>query len=510
MIMPRAFRTYQSSILFVLLVMYAQQAAWSENTCLEIWSAYTQPDHVGRVVFRNCGGDALALENVSLTAKDGHALSPLWVTIEPRSVLPGETTMISWLMSLENSDVQNPKIPVPFSELVLQINDQDFALTHPTPKLVMDYAVRDDDGQVYLYFTGSKDGLPAITQCYLDDAALEALNIIQAPEAGSVLVMGRTNAFQTAEPEVPLIRVRLVSEINEEIHLFARLFHTHHTLFRFSGSTMGKHLMVGSCLTHNEESFQKAAEKTVTSAAEHWGRIRTIKVCNIDLGQNGPFYFAALAEQNHIESQLTFPTECRNGDYIRALLNCAENTREWSTPGIFFSWIFPEDIHFEDIPSYSFPKLRAMVYANLAGGSRGLEFQRSHRDDPDGQIMRNYTRLQQEVAQLQPLLALAEPMDLVATAPPDSHVRTLLCGDQGILVFLLSRNSQTPLETKEETLTLYAPQGIEFSSQAIEIGGAATIQEVTMDDNLLSFTCKPDLATVYFIPGSLKGNNDSR
>ena len=480
-------------------------ARFADDNTLQIWSAYTQPAHIGRVVVRNHGSDAVKIENISLKRRtDSKTLSPLWVTVEPRTLLSGQVALISWFLSKEYVDVLQPEIPHAFSEQVLAINDQEFPLTELQNMAIVNYAVRDDKGHVYLYVTGSSGSIPKVNQCYLDGKILDELQVITVPKANALLIMGKLSASKLSENEVPLLTIKIIANTSTEIRGFARLFNIHNTFFRSSANFMSPHNLVGTCLTHREKSYSISAEKTIKEAMEQWGKVRTIKFCVPDLANNGPFYFAGLAEQNHIEPQLAYPEACDKGNYITELLGSAENTNKWSVPGIFFTWIFAEDIHFKYIPSYSFPKLRAMIYSLLAGGSRGFEFQRLVRDDLNGNVGRNYALIQQEVSQLQSLVAISEPMDLVATAPPDSHVRTLLCGDQGILVFLLSKNSQPPLEAKEETLSLYAPRGIEFSSQAIEIGGAATIQEVTKDNNLLSFTSKPDLATVYFIPGKLE------
>ncbi|MGI6139351.1 MAG: hypothetical protein ACOYI9_09975 [Candidatus Hydrogenedentales bacterium] len=507
---PVPLRVHIPNILFVLGVVFAHGKAWTEDSSFDLWAAYTQPAHVGRVVLRNRGNDTLSLEKVWLTRTDGHVLSPFWMTVEPRRVPPGAATLISWFMAVAPGDALNPEIPTPFSDQVLHINRQEFRLRDAVSSITADYAVRDDDGSVYLYLKSSHDALPVIVGCDLGDTALERLKCVEVPQARTVLVIGQTDNFRNTKEEVPLIPVRLVSEAGAETRLFARLFHRRHTAIHAGVSLLGTHRMVGTCLTHCEDAWGQAVEKTIINATDHWGELRTIKFCNLDLAVGGPFFFAPLAEQNHIEPQLTFSDACRDGDYIGTLLNSAAHTKEWSAPGIFFSWIFPEDIHYPHRPAYSFPKLRAMIYSLLAGGSRGLEFQRLYHDDPDGDVGRNYIRLQEEIAPLEPLLAISEPVDLTAAAPSRVHVRTLLCGDRGILVFLLSRNSQPSLEAKEETVTLYAPFGIEVSAQAIEIGGALSRQKVRRDNNLLSYTCITDLATVHFIPASSKGRHDIR
>ncbi len=467
----------------------------AESPPFELWAAYTQPSHIGRVVLRNCGDRKQTLDTVALLSGDGKECSPLWLTVEPRQIEPGAVALVSWFIP---TDMINPlqfESDGLLGSCCLRVNERNYTCNIVEPSPLISYAVQDDEGRIYLYLKGGALPLPLVTQCFLNGVSVGAPQTILCPEACSMLLVVSTPQFKMTSIEVPLITVQLQLESGEEIRLFTRLFHTRHTLIR----EVETHMTVGRCLTHKEGTWREAGKKAVENAAAHLGELRTIKFCNMDLSSHGPFYFASLAEQNHIEPQLAYPQQCRNGDYIAALLESAERTRAWSEPGIFFSWIFPADIHDGTIPRYSFPKLRAMVYAVLAGGSQGIEFHEIRRDDSEGETKRNYLRLQKEVAMLQPLLAVSEPVNLVHSSSQEVLVRTLLCGDQGILVFLFSREGRPSLEMREYPIVLQAPKGLPLTSSAIEIGGDAGIHEVQYTDGKLSFVCRDNLASVFFI-----------
>ena len=82
-------------------------------------------------------------------------------------------------------------------------------------------------------------------------------------------------------------------------------------------------------------------------------------------------------------------------------------------------------------------EVRFLVYSAVASGAKGLGYRGTLTDDP---LYRSaFVRLNKELRQLEPLLLIGEPIEGATTTNGAYAVKSLLCGDQALLVTVFDR-----------------------------------------------------------------------
>lgn len=400
----------------------------------EIVAAYQFPQNVCKVLVRNSATEAL-----DLTAANMHVQPcpqpAVWTMAEPDVLQPGET---SWVTALFPQSIPSEgRIPARIDAGGLQMA---FSVA-AQPRLVVTYCVRAvDEETAYVFVLNQTSSDCTLDAVDIDGAPVVLKNPVEIPAGKKRLLYGNWRMGSLNEFEVPQVVVRLTPVNEEPVQVGARLFKTSHTVIRAGGNTRA----TIECLSHSHGSPLAAASAAIAAAAEKRRTLRTIKFCNHDILANAADTFAQIVERNHIEPQLAYSDKCASSEYAHTLLECVERTRRATQPGITFAWVFPSDIHDVTSPPYGITRLRAMIYAMLAGGAKGLELFPPRFDDPNGRYAQANNRLLEDIALLQPLIAVSEAVDLLESKEPENFfIRTLLCGDKGILLFVLPYNDRT-------------------------------------------------------------------
>ncbi len=490
------------SKLFVSI--FALHVAVLAQAGVEVVAAYQFPVDVCRLIVRNAGNETLALDNLAIKTASGEILPVLWSMAEPDSVPAGEYSFIGYM----------PTTPLPKEETtqqVLAIGSQEIAFTlERQPSLAICYSVYAPEvRKIYLYVINNAPDACEITAATVNGVSVALARIGAIPGGKKGLVYGQCDLPRSDDFEVPPARVRLTPAQGKPVESFARLFRPEHTVVR----TLESGADCITCLTHQYETPEKAALEAISVAKEQRRLLRTIKFCNMDLGAKGPAHFAQIMERNHIEPQLTYAEACASATYVPILLNAMEESKCASEPGISYAWVFPSDIHSLSQPPFGVSRLRNMIYALVAGGSKGIELFPPKFDDPGGAHARANARLLEEIASLRELLAISEPVDLWETHEPARMpvhntgdgflIRTILCGDKGVLLFVLPKNDPPEISAPRATVSLRQP-GYPLGNEAFEVGGAAKALPLQHSDNDRASLDVPleSHAQVFLIPPS--------
>jgi len=441
----------------MLLLSCSLLLGGAAESSVEIPYAYQFPSSVCKVLVVNRGPSPLDLVEPQLIsgATDGRAA--LWTMAEPDVVPPGE---MAWITGLWN-------LPLPAQgEIPLRLlwaeNETSFT-AQAVPRLIVTYCVLAEE-TAYIYVLNRRASDCSISAADVDDAPVALSEPVEVPAGGKALLFGKCTGWRGSEFEAPQVVVRLKPSDGAPVQVCARLFKPKHTVLRAAGNAPD----TIECLSHTHDNDRVAAQKAIAAAAAKRQTLRTIKFCNIDVAANATATFAQIMERNHIEPQLAYSSECASRNYVQTLLECVEKTRRATQPGITYAWIFPSNIHAPSPTPYGVARLRTMIYAMLAGGSKGFELFPPKFDDPNGKYAQANNRLLEELAPLRPLIAVSEPVDLLESEEPAGFVvRTLVCGDKGILLFILPLIDNVAHEGRE-TLRIRGP-GYLLSEDAYEV-----------------------------------------
>ena len=141
-----------------------------------------------------------------------------------------------------------------------------------------------------------------------------------------------------------------------------------------------------------------------------------------------------------------------------------------------------------------------MIYAMLAGGSKGFELFPPKFEDPNGKYTQAIGNLLEELASLQPLLAISDPVQLLESEEPDDFlVRTLLCGDKGVLLFVLP--SKEDVDVRGRARLRVRQPGFSLCAEAYEVGGNEGVSIDPLDpQHYLADVPLVEQARLYFVP----------
>jgi len=87
--------------------------------------------------------------------------------------------------------------------------------------------------------------------------------------------------------------------------------------------------------------------------------------------------------------------------------------------------------------NYSADEIRFMVYCAVAGGAKGIFYRQTNFSDES--TREDFVQLNRELQQLKPLLMFSEPVDWAVTEDNNYTAKSLLCGDEAILVIIFDR-----------------------------------------------------------------------
>lgn len=427
---------------------------------VEILSAYQFPQNVCKVLIRNGGEEPLDLREPEIRFEAGDSLvTAVWTMAEPDMAAPGQT---SWLTAESASNLPAQ------GEISMRLNaagtETPFSV-QAGPGLVVTYCVlAPEEGKAYIFVLNAGGANCTVTAADINGASVALAQPVEIPARKKSLLCGKCAVGLGTEFEVPQVVVRLTPSEGASVQVCARMFKPEHTVMR--GATEAPDTI--ECLSHAHGADRDAAKKAVAAAAAWRGKLRTIKFCNVDTAGHAAAQFAQIMERNHTEPQLAYSGECASAEYVRTLLESVENTRCATQPGITYTWVFPSNSHDPSSPPYGIARLRGMVYAILAGGSKGFELSPPKFEDPSGTYALANSKLLEQLAPLRPFLAFSDPVDLLESEEPAGFVvRTLVCGDKGILLFVLPLKDNAAHEGRE-SLRIREP-GYLLSAEAFEI-----------------------------------------
>jgi hypothetical protein len=444
---------------------------------IEVLNAYVFPENVCKVLVRNRGEEPLDLREPEMRREAEDGPLALWTMAEPDMPAPGETAWITALFTL----------PLPAKgEIPLRLrvagSETPFS-AQAGPRLAVTYSVlapEEEKAYVFVFNSGAESCTVAAAD--INDVAIALARPVEIPARGSALLYGKCPLRPSGEFEVPPVIVRLTPADGPPVQIFSRLFRPEHTVMTNAGAAPD----AIECLSHAYDGDRDAAAKAIAAAAAKRPTLRTIKFCNVDVVANAAAKFAQIMERNHIEPQLAYSSECASAEYARTLLGSVEATRRATQPGIAYAWVFPSDIHAPSSRPYGVARLRTMIYAMLAGGSKGFELFPPKYQDASGTHARANERLLAELAPLRPLIALSEPVDLLESGEPGGYVvRTLVCGDKGILLFVLPLIDNVAHEGHER-LRIRGP-GYDLSEEALEIASGNSFPVTRADPRHYEF-----------------------
>jgi hypothetical protein len=473
------------SILALFLLLPVSSA---KGERLRIEAAYCQPSHIGRILVRNTGGDSCSLSEAQLVTSEGAPLPVTWLICEPERLSSGEVGLISWLGSSDLLAGGSERWGLSWKGEFHGIN---LSEEHVSVR----YSLRDEGGQFYLYIHNGCSRQLLVKECFIQGMPLDFSAPVSLDPGGQGLLSGRVERLKKAASEAaPFVIVELVDGEGGRYVTFSRLFNPSQLglLSNVSGQAVRK------CF-HGEGTSSEKADTVIRGGRLKGEKLRILGFCNWDTDAGEARVYAQLADQNHIEPQLAYPKLCASGSFVSTFLSVCEKTKVWTEPGTFFTLFFPADIHLKNMASYSFNNLRKMAYAMIAGGAKGIEFQSIKWEDPDGSVTRNFNRLQEELKSLESLWIISEPVDLIERCPQGKVLRTLLCGDRGILLFIFPDEHWSGAVT-DSLVELRIPSGFVPQSQAMIAGGRYGTKELTRQPGLVGLTCSEDDFEVLFIP----------
>ncbi|HUX28256.1 MAG TPA: hypothetical protein VMV39_05685, partial [Terracidiphilus sp.] len=335
--------------MMVLLACCLFLHAAAAEPSVEILSAYQFPPNVCKILIRNHGEEPLDLREPELKSGAKEGATALWTMAEPDLLTPDGS---SWITGLFASALPGEgEIPM---RLVTTGKQIPFSL-EANPRLVVTYSVQvPEEEKVYIFVLNAAAEDCTITAADINDVPVALAQPVEIPAARNALLCGKCSVRPAPEFEVPQVVIRLTPSGGLPVQVFGRLFRPEHTVLRGAGNTFD----TIDCLSHAHGDDTTAATKAIAAATAQRGTLRTIKFCNIDVGDNAAARFAQIMERNHIEPQLAYSDECASGDYVQTLLECVEKVRCATQPGITYAWVFPSDIHAPSSPPYGVARLR--------------------------------------------------------------------------------------------------------------------------------------------------------
>ncbi|MFC1677136.1 hypothetical protein ACFL3G_08760 [Planctomycetota bacterium] len=206
------------------------------------------------------------------------------------------------------------------------------------------------------------------------------------------------------------------------------------------------------CPAHQHGTYGEAAKKFLDNRHDIFLQatylLTQMRICR----SNKPrawFKFGGLADISVMNTVLSGSVEDESFCPFFGLGVMAKKSAE---PNRYFACIpvSPENILFVR-SNYTPNEIKFLVYCAVAGGAKGLLY----RGVPilGDFVYDTFVRLNKELQELKPLLIISEPVDWASTADDNYVAKSLLCGDEAILVFVFDRR----YFSKQQRKKFYTP-----------------------------------------------------
>ncbi len=199
-----------------------------------------------------------------------------------------------------------------------------------------------------------------------------------------------------------------------------------------------------TCIAHAHGTHEQAAGKFLEDYVQWFHRnphqVIQVDICRSD-SPRAWFQFGSLPDVARMNPILSPPSGYDQQDHkqwFHPFLYRGHLAKKAVEPCRYLAVmpIVPEEGLFLQ-KEFTPPELRFLVYCAIASGAKGLGYRGVLPDDPLNRSA--FIRLNKELRQIEPLLLIGEPVDWAATTESNYAVRSLLCGNQTILVLIFDR-----------------------------------------------------------------------
>jgi len=200
-----------------------------------------------------------------------------------------------------------------------------------------------------------------------------------------------------------------------------------------------------SCPAHDHGTHEEAARKFLDDYYRRFSQNPYLPIqmwiCRADRPRAW-YKFAALPDAAVMNPILltssAHESDTKASEQYHPFLWLATTAKRATEPNRYFACIpvNPEDgvfLHGSHTPD----EIKFLVYCAIAAGAKGIIYRGTPSSDPLNQDA--FVRLNRELQQLKPLLVIAEPVDWASTADDNYTARSLLCGNEAILVIVFDR-----------------------------------------------------------------------
>jgi len=468
---------------FIILAAFCLTSA-QEVEDLRVVNAFEGPLTAGQLEVHNAGNSTIDLADIQIQDPAGNPCA-IWALPERTHCQPGETVYISYT-----------KTDAATRAGTLRVGTKSL-LFHPTPAtLTADYTCYDDDNQhLYVYLRNAEAEPFVAHSLTIGNAEIVLPSPTEILPGQKAMVHGKCEHIQTGNGRAATLTI--ADPAGRSVRSFCRVFLKDNTVF--STASGEPHT---DCVSHRYPNYQLAAHDLETRVRSMPDQMATLNLCIRDLLCDALPIFSQFCPCVYIDAQRTAQEEeYLSEDYVEQTLLQLEQMRESVAPGIMAMWIFGSDKHIKTLAPFSLSRIRNTVYAALAAGLKGLDFRRAEA----GPAQEANTRLMQvlkEIQPIQPMIAISDPLPLAECSDSRFTTRSLLCGIDGVLLFILPRRILLADGPSSLTVSVRSP-GYPLAAEAIELDTAECVQGTSSaaEPGRISFDVPTtDVAVIYLLP----------
>jgi hypothetical protein len=363
------------------------------------------------------------------------------------------------------------------------------------PSLWISYVgFSEDSRKVYVYLE-NQDGQPIEARLlrvgHLDTAGRTERIHVPVPAGDKGCLVGDLPASLSVGGFVHLVVAATVDGVESKVQTVVRAIRDLPIVPEFGGGDPALGLDAShpvletmACPAHAHGTHEEAAATFLRDYAQRFaenpGQAIQIAVCRAEMPKAW-FRFGGLPDVVALNSCLC-PPSCyaRNPQTWFSPFSCVGELAKKATEPGRFTAIIPTGPDVEDgsflLRGLTSPEWRFLVYCAMASGAKGV----SYRGRPNGDALSRdaFRQLNRELQRLKPLLLIGEPVEWATTEGAGYAARTLLCGDEAILVMVfdcryLSRQRNGKFYTPS------IPRAVTSVRVNVRIPVGETVQNVT-------------------------------
>jgi len=408
-------------------------------------------------------------------------ISFLWQALKPPIIQPGNTGVAMFRLKHQT--------PPQSASFDVHLNDEQPAGTvsiqcWASPVRVASVAFSDDLRRIYVYV--ANDGtapwnirLKSVNGNPFVGAQARISNPIPPHDVGLItaLLPGRMRDAQYVSVEVEarcldeLLIVRALSRAQADFPIQAEAGSARALAFMdpsvpltwTATDPVGRYAGVLTCPAHRYGTPEKGAERYISDRAViheiNYNALAVMHVCRRDTPES--FYaFGPLPDVMrcniglHAHRNLAAPPSYAQSPH--PFLWLADHAWRAASPNSYHAVVFVGGSH-ADYGDYilSPQDTRLIAYSALASGAKGIVYRGAIPNRNDGYAWTEFRRLNSELRALRPLLRRGCPTDWAESSSSFIAARSLLCGEDAIVVALLDCRRLSPAEKGELSRTAW-------------------------------------------------------